>query len=212
VRLPSREQGLRLWRAGRWHAVWLGLALAGGLASATWVQAHGQRAVGPYTLVLGWATEPVIVGERNALTLDVTQAGQPVEGAQATLKAELHYGGRQRLVVFNATPTPGQYHAGLIPTVRGQYAVRIVGVLQGTSIDQRLEPEEVMPATSLHFPEALPDLHEVQTAVNTLSAQVQSARQLTLIGLGCGVAGILLALGMGWQARRTARAAATRTG
>jgi hypothetical protein len=40
------------------------------------VQAHGRVEVGDLLFVVGWRNEPVIVGERNAIELQVTQSGQ----------------------------------------------------------------------------------------------------------------------------------------
>ena len=35
--------------------------------------AHARIEVGPYVIIVGWVEEPVIVGERNAILIEVTQ-------------------------------------------------------------------------------------------------------------------------------------------
>ena len=53
--------------------------------------AHTRVEVGPYAFVIGWLQEPAIVGERNALTIEITEDEQPVSGAEATLVAYVMY-------------------------------------------------------------------------------------------------------------------------
>ena len=38
--------------------------------------AHERVEVGPYVIIVGWETEPVIVGERNALFFEITEDGE----------------------------------------------------------------------------------------------------------------------------------------
>ncbi len=41
--------------------------------------AHERVELGPYVVVVGWVKEPAIVGERNALFLQITEDGEPVK-------------------------------------------------------------------------------------------------------------------------------------
>lgn len=155
--------------------------------------AHARVEIGPYVVVIGWLTEPPIVGERNALYFEITEGETPVVGAEATLDAEIGYGGRTMRVNLNPTAEPGVYTAELFPTVRGQYDVRLFGTLGETAVDAVLEPEEVLPASQLHFPEPLPDLPALQAQVAALEEQAQSARLFGLAGLVVGALGVALA-------------------
>ena len=82
--------------------------------------------------------------------------------------------------------------------MRGQYAVRLFGSIGDQQVDQILEPEEILPASQLQFPEAQPDtLHvqsELQAEIAALNGQVQTARLLGLAGLGLGALALILAL------------------
>jgi len=156
--------------------------------------AHTRVEVGPYAIVVGWLAEPHIVGERNALTIEITENELPVAGAEATLDVEVLYGGRTWRVNLNPTNTPGLYTATLFPTVRGQYTVRLFGALPNAEIDVPVDPEEVLPASNLHFPQPLPDTIALQEQVNQLQAELQSARTLSYLGGGVGLLGVALGL------------------
>lgn len=156
--------------------------------------AHTRVEVGPYALVVGWLQEPPIVGERNALTLEVTENEEPLVGAEATLDVEVLYAGRTWRVNLNPTATPGLYTATLFPTVRGVYTTRVFGSLGSTEIDVELDPEEVLPASNLQFPQPLPDTIALQEQVTQLETELQAARTWSFVGSGAGLAGILLGL------------------
>lgn len=156
--------------------------------------AHTRVEVGPYAIVVGWLVEPPIVGERNALTIEISENELPVTGAEATLDVEVLYGGRTWRVNMNPTETPGLYTATLFPTVRGQYTVRLFGMLPNTEVDVPIDPEEVLPASNLHFPQPLPDTIALQEQVDQLQAELQSARTLSYVGGGLGLLGIVLGL------------------
>lgn len=196
----SRLKGKRPWRG-----LLAGMLLLGLLAAPA-AHAHTRVTVGPYDIVVGWVTEPPIVGERNALLVEIWQDGAPVEGAEASLGAVILYGGRTFQANLNPMPgRPGQYAAELVPTVRGQYSVQLTGSLGELSVDETLEPEEVFPADRLQFPEAQPDARELQqrleSSVAALESQVRTARLLAIGGLALGLAGFGLAFA-GWRRGR----------
>ncbi|MCA9945656.1 MAG: hypothetical protein H6656_21945 [Ardenticatenaceae bacterium] len=170
------------------------LALIGLTQSTHTALAHTRVEVGPYAFVIGWLQEPPIVGERNALTLEVTKDEQPLSGAEATLDVEVLYAGRTWRVNMNPTETPGLYTAVLFPTVRGTYTTRIFGTLEDTEIDVELDPEEVLPANTLQFPQPLPDTIALQEQVDQLQTELQTARTWSFIGVAGGGLGILLGL------------------
>ncbi len=172
------------------------LALAAFLAifTAQPALAHSRIEVGPYVIVIGWANEPVIVGERNAILLEISEGDAPVEGAEGTLDVALEYAGR----TFNANLTPvigqpGVYHAEVLPTVRGQYTVHLSGAIGSTALDERVEPEEVAAGDVLQFPETAPDTRQLGQDVADLQARLNTAYALAIGGIAIGVVGIGLA-------------------
>ena len=156
--------------------------------------AHTRVEVGPYAIVVGWQQEPAIVGERNGLFIEITEDEQPVTNVEATLDVEVLYAGRTWRVNMNPTDVPGQYNAVLFPTVRGVYTVRLFGTIEDMEVDVQIDPEEVFPASNLHFPEPLPDTIVLQEQVEQLQAELQTARTWSFIGAGGGGLGILLGL------------------
>lgn len=175
----------------RGTAVLLALLLV--LAFVSAAHAHVRVEVGPYVVVVGWLAEPPVVGERNSLTVEITEDGQPVEDAAATLNAELKYGAESFRANLTPTAVPGLYTVDIFPTVRGQYAVRLFGSLGETAVDETIEPEEVFPAANIQFPEPMPDARELQREVTALQAELQTMRTLTYGALAVGAVALLLA-------------------
>jgi hypothetical protein len=168
--------------------------------------AHTRVEIGPYVIVLGWLQEPAIVGERNALTLEITVDESPVVGAESSLDAELLYAGRAFRTNLVPSLTPGLYTAEIFPTVRGQYEIHLFGTLGDLEIDETLEPEEVFPASRIQFPEPQPDLRDLQreweSRLAQVESQLQTARVLAIGGLATGLIGIGLAAFTLWRRPR----------
>lgn len=162
--------------------------------STTTTLAHTRVEVGPYTIVVGWLVEPPVVGERNALTIEITEDGEPVSGAEDDLRAELVYGAQTFRTNLNPTEESGLYTATIFPTVRGQYAVRLFGTLNGLEIDETIEPEEVFSADRIQFPEPLPDTRELQKQITTLENDVQTTRNFSFIAIAIGMLGLVVAI------------------
>ena len=118
--------------------------------------AHESITVGDYTLEIGWLNEPPVVGQSNAIVVHVSTAsdGQPVEDV-SSLTVTISYGGQDKTLTLEAVDehSPGQFMAPVVPTVPGQYTVKIGGSLgETTFVDVQVEPEEVQPADTLQFP------------------------------------------------------------
>lgn len=159
------------------------------------ILAHTRAEVGPYVVIVGWESEPVIVGERNALVLEIHDNNEePVMGVDATIDIEVLYGGQTFRSNISATTTPGLYTAEIFPTVRGQYSVRLFGSIEDESVDIVVDPEEVLSAARLQFPEVAPDTRDLQTDIATLEAELSSVRTLARVSIGFGIFGIAFAL------------------
>jgi hypothetical protein len=161
-------------------------------AAATPALAHESTTIGPYTLVVGWVNEPPIVGERNAVLLIVTntETGAAVSGVEASLDAELVYGGKTFRANLNPSPTPGEYTLDLIPTIKGVYNLHLFGTIGNTEVELTLEPEEVFGADRLQFPESQPDPLDLEATITTLEEQVQQAQTLAFVGIAVGILGL----------------------
>ena len=155
-------------------------------------QAHTRTEIGPYTVIVGWVEEPVIVNERNALVIDVKEGEEPVIGLEGTLNIVVLYAGRTFRGNLTPSGEPGVYTAEILPTRRGQYEVQLVGTIGDLEVDETVTPEEVLTAAVLEFPESPPDPLALQERIDGLSAQLSTARNLAMGGIGAGVLGLLV--------------------
>jgi hypothetical protein len=176
-------------------------------ALATPALAHESRDVGDLELEVGLVGEPVYVGQESGLELLVSRGGQPVEGVDATLEAEVIYGSASLTLALEPMDegAPG-YAAAFIPTAAGKYTFHIHGTIDGTPVDETFTSsptgfDEVLEAASGQFPVQLPTLAEVSAA----SKQGADAAALVPVALGIGVLGLivgLLGLGVALAGRR----------
>ena len=142
------------------------------------VSAHESREIagGSYNAVVGFIDEPAFVGEKNGLTLTVTNpalaatpaageeddhgAGAPVLGLAETLQAEVIFGDQtMALELVPSFNQPGTYRSYFFPMAEGDYTFHISGAIEGTAIDETFtsSPEGfdlVQPREPLEFPKA----------------------------------------------------------
>jgi hypothetical protein len=127
------------------------------LASYQTVLAHEHITVGDYELVIGWANEPPVAGQLNAISIRVSNIStgeeQPVEDV-SSLTAAISYGGQTKELTLEplGESAPGEFEAAVLPTIPGQYTVLLGGQLGDTPVDAQVEPEEVGAADSVQFP------------------------------------------------------------
>src|SRR5215207_10161893 len=116
--------------------------------------AHESITVGDYTLEVGWFSEPPVVGQHNAIVVNVTVGEeQPVEDI-SSLTLTISYGGQDKTLTLQplGEDTPGQFVAPILPTVAGEYSVIFGGMLGDTAVDAETHVEEVQTADTLQFP------------------------------------------------------------
>ena len=119
--------------------------------------AHESVTIGNYEFEIGWVDEPPIVGQQNAILVNVTNTrggeAQPVEDV-SSLTVTVSYGGQSKTLTLQpqGEDTPGQFMAPILTTLPGQYTVTLGGKLDDTDINAEAEPEEVLPADTLQFP------------------------------------------------------------
>jgi hypothetical protein len=150
--------------------------------------AHTTIHVGNYDVEIGWVDEPPIVGQRNAIVVNVsntTAADSVVDISKLTV--DVNYGGETKALTLQplSEDTTNQYIAPILPLVAGQYTVQLRGQLDSTDISSDVQPEEVVPADTLAFPSAAPS--QTQNVGMSLSGW------LSVIGLIAGLSGLILA-------------------
>lgn len=182
-------------------------AVIGLVLLAAPVAAHEVREVAGYQFVVGFIGEPVFTNQKSGLEFEVTLAGEPVEGLEETLDAEVTFGDQTRaLELLPRFGAPGWYQSVFFPTAAGPYTYRIFGDIDGQAIDEAFmsSPDgfgEVEDATTGQFPIVFPATGDV---VRDAEAGAGAATTAT-IALVAGVAGLLagvVALGMTLGRRR----------
>jgi len=150
--------------------------------------AHQSITVGDYTLEVGWLSEPPIVGQQNAIVVNVstTSDKKPVEDVSG-LTVMVSYGGQNKTLTLQplGEDTPGQFTAPILPTIPGQYAIDLGGKLGTTDVKAEVQPEEVQAADVLQFP---------SVAASTQSADLAMMNWLIYLSLMIGLIALVLSV------------------
>lgn len=139
---------------------------------------------------------------------DEEEAGTPVEGLEESLQAEVIVGGGAQTLPLELEPRfgqPGAYVAHFVPTRAGDYSFRIFGTIEGMEVDERFDsgPETFSPVNDvadLQFPDKVPGVAEVHSAVDRLDERVAalessgSGSTRENVALGLGAAGLIAGL------------------
>jgi hypothetical protein len=163
---------------------------------------HERRAVGPYTFVVGWISEPAYVNVANGLSLDVTETSgsKPVEGLVTTLRAEVIVGGgakKMTLALATDEATPGHYEGHFIPTKAGDYIFHIFGDAGSTKVDERFESgpntfDGAISTDPLQFPDRLPANADLAARLDQLQTLVIAGIVLAALALVASAAGLVV--------------------
>lgn len=135
------------------HAT-LALTLIALLLLPAIVYAHEEITVGDYKIKYGWKNEPPIVGEPNAVALDIVNSKDANAKIDVTeLKVEALYGGESKVLTIKpVSGQAGKFQAQMTPTRAGQYTIRLSGKIGTTDVKADVKPEEVDPADTVQFP------------------------------------------------------------
>lgn len=147
--------------------------------------AHNETEVGDIRIVGGWAIEPPLLGQLNAIELQVVRISDdsPITNAFSSAELNIVKGGQSKALNVSPTEEAGVYLADIIPTQLGQYAITIEGTISGQQIDSQIEIEDVEDSRGLNFPESggngtgVPQdfVEQMQAVISDLTAQIDSA-------------------------------------
>jgi len=157
--------------------------------------AHTTIHVGNYDVEIGWVDEPPIVGQRNAIVVNVSNTSSADAQVDISkLTVDVTYGGETKTLTLQplSEDTTNQYIAPILPTIPGQYTVQLRGQLDTTNISSDVQPEEVVSSDTLAFP----------SAANSKPAASSAgwSAWLSIVALIAGLTGLILA----WLAFRKA--------
>ena len=114
----------------------------------------------------------------------------PVEGLEETLQVEVTYvpTGASKVMSLRAVfGDPGSYTADIVPTAPGHYRFRFFGAIEGIEVDQTFDSisggggfDDVRPSGEFHFPDRLPEVREIESAVRGAQNTAQQAQDTAL--------------------------------
>lgn len=189
-----------------WAAV-LGIVLTTVVGIGT-AMAHESRDIGDINMVVGFLDEPVYSGQKSGLDLRVSHAGEPVEGLEETLEAEVTFDGQTRhLPISPVFGEAGAYRSVFFPTAAGPYTFHIFGEIDGEAIDESFTSgpatfSEVRDVTAGQFPVVLPAAGDTARDAEAGAAAAGTATVALIVG-GAGLLAALVALGLGMARRRS---------
>lgn len=152
--------------------------------------AHETITVGDYEVEVGWVDEPPVVGQQNAIVVNVSNTTDTeAEVDVSKLTVSVSYGGQTKALTLQPAgeDTTNQYVAPILPSVAGQYSVQLRGQLDTTDVNSDVNPEEVVAAGEIEFPSAA-------SAETPQNAGLAWSEGLAIIGAVAGVAGLILAV------------------
>jgi hypothetical protein len=152
------------------------------LVLCTSASAHEHVTVGEYELIVGWSSEPSIVGVPNGLDLGVehhlaNNTTEWVTGLQEALNATITTGTHSALRSLEPQfGRDGWYTFNVIPTQEGPYSFRIAGDINGTAVNVSVDVEAVVPRSDLEFPFPQPTPADLQQNASAQQAQIDALR------------------------------------
>ena len=180
------------------------------------VSAHTAFPEGPYTVEIGWLNEPPVVGQPNAIVVNLSPADQgssdtttpqateatPMSAAPAEVKMDysgltlqVAYGGQTKKLdlVPQSEDTPYNLMGVMTPAVMGKYTVTVNGKLTGdlgaTDVAINMQPEEVVGIDAVQFPNLSAEQgNQVPVTGNSTPGW------LPIAALAAGIIGIILAV------------------
>lgn len=163
--------------------------------------AHERRDVGKLQFTVGWIGEPSLLGEPNGIDLRIADkaTGNPVEGAEKTLKATVAFGGGQpkEFQLRARFGQKGSYTADIIPTKAGAYIFTFTGTVGDQQVNEKFESgpgrfDDVKQLTDLQFPQAVPYVGDVTAQVQAADARASQAQTFGYVGTGLGLLGLVV--------------------
>ena len=174
------------------------LVIVAAIAFAPASFAHVPRKVDGLDLELGWASEPPLSGQVNAVQVFVRQGGSAVSTADLKVTASVAGKTSDALDAEPVDESPGEYLATLIPTAVGAYTFHLTGTAGGKKIDQLFTPkegiEEVVGTSAYSFPNSPPSNSELASSLADLKDAQDSDKSTQRTIMIVAIAGLALAV------------------
>ncbi len=152
--------------------------------------AHQTLNVGDYAVEYGWVSEPAVVGQPNAVVINLSNPNVSGDIDVSALQIQMVYGDQSKVLTLQplGENTPGQFIAPVTPMLPGKYTIHLGGKIGATDFNNDVQPEEVQTADAVQFP--LPSASSNKSAAASLGLP----GWLGIAGILLGLAGIVLGL------------------
>lgn len=156
--------------------------------------AHETVTAGDYNIEFGWLNEPSVVGQPNAVVINIGQADEEsfADVDVSGLKIEVVYGPESKTLDLQplGEDTPGQFIAPLTPTRAGEYTVRLTGKIGDSDVNVEVKPEEVQTADVVQFPSVAVESPKLTNTFGLSGWLAVAGVILGLLGIGLGAAAL----------------------
>lgn len=174
------------------------MLLAALLAFPQIAWAHQTATVGDYNVEYGWVNEPAVVGQPNAVVINVTPKGfssgsntQPPDQDVSAFTTTAVFGGQSKVLALQplGESTPGQFIAPITPMRPGVYTIHLGGKIGTTDFNNDVTPEEVKTADVVQFP-----VLDTSMAPTPATSAINVWGLLAVAGVVLGAIGTVLGL------------------
>lgn len=185
------------------------------LAVASAASAHVTETSGPFSVELGWGSEPPLTGLDNFVEVTVSsRSGAPVTVPAGALSVAVSYAGKSVTLPLVPGEEAGTLRAELVPTRPGTYAFRVSGAVEGRRLEVAATCSEasfecVEDGSSIEFPVKDPSVGELAERqareagrVANATDSADSAKRTALLALALAAASLALGVGFAFRARR----------
>jgi hypothetical protein len=137
------------------------MLLAAVLAFPQIAWAHQNVTVGDFNVEYGWMSEPAVVGQPNAVVINITPKdfaasgdAQPPDQDVSAFTVTALFGGQSKALELQplGESTPGQFIAPITPMRPGVYTIHLGGKIGTTDFNTDVTPEEVKTSDVVQFP------------------------------------------------------------
>lgn len=161
--------------------------IVGLLAFPKTVLAHQTVQIGDYAVEYGWVNEPAVVGQLNAVVINITGKGGDTNIDISNLHIQAVLGSEKKILTLQplSETMPGQFIAPMTPTRPGTYSFHLSGTVGAGVFNNDVQPDEVHTADLVQFP-----LIKIGTQAPSMGLGMEG--WLGIAGILLGILGIFL--------------------
>ncbi|MEM4379008.1 MAG: hypothetical protein QXX85_08515 [Candidatus Nitrosotenuis sp.] len=181
---------------------------------------HKTINVDQYEIEVGWRDEPPLVSQQNAIVFSITtEEGEGIKSgvtnAFRDLTATVKSGNVAKTLDILSDVKAGHYYSKIIPTKTGTLTIELTGSIEGVSVNEQVNIEDVESLDVIAFPpggsSGQADVAQLKNAMSSIQKDVSELKSkignvgtgdvdlsksydFAVFGLTLGAAGVVLAV------------------